>query len=293
MNEIYRGILSSPSQDFQAVRDNRRALPFYIDIDLSTARTESSPLLVTASGNVFYADADPNSGICSVEFQDTGSDAAAVRLYVSGGAIFNIPFTQFKITNAAQAGKKIRLVYGVDVDFQPGSVTQIALSGNLINVDDYTYQSSQARNYNLFIDLASAANATQYFGLKNIFGTQVRVNYAEIAQLTGGMSGGTAPVPTFQLCRVLACTEVLTRNALNTKTLGTQLCGFSTTAGVAPGTGLAIESRQNSIDNKATWGGGRGSAIYVAPNDGLFLYYGNGNVAGNVHFYINFDVLPV
>jgi len=130
----YAGILTPPSDDFQAVRDNRRAMPFWMDIDLSILRSDTgtgvnAALLVNASGNSFYIDANPNDGIALIEFQDTGSDQSSARLYCSPGTIFNLPFTQFKITNAVQTGKKIRIVYGTDVDFQPGSVTQISVAG--------------------------------------------------------------------------------------------------------------------------------------------------------------------
>jgi hypothetical protein len=130
----YAGILTPPSDDFQSVRDNRRTMPFWMDIDLSISRSDTgtgvnAALLVNASGNSFYIDANPNDGIALIEFQDTGSDQSSVRLYCSPGTIFNLPFTQFKITNAVQVGKKIRIVYGTDVDFQPGSVTQISVAG--------------------------------------------------------------------------------------------------------------------------------------------------------------------
>jgi len=162
----YAGILTPPSDDFQAVRDNRRTMPFWMDIDLSISRSDTgagvnAALLVNASGNSFYIDANPNDGIALIEFQDTGSDQSSVRLYCSPGTIFNLPFTQFKITNAVQAGKKIRIVYGTDVDFQPGSVTQISVAGTFaVRPEAHTgfYNDTSAVAANTAIQIFSPAS---------------------------------------------------------------------------------------------------------------------------------------
>ena len=108
--------------NFQRVRDGRNALPFYFDLNLSTARSVAAGthFIANVAGDSFYADANPIDGNCVVHFQDTNLDRAAVPFYVSPGFIANVPFTQLLIENAAQPGKKIRVAYGVDIDFQPG-----------------------------------------------------------------------------------------------------------------------------------------------------------------------------
>ena len=118
--------------NFQRVRDGRNALPFYFDLDLSTARSVAARthFIANVAGDSFYADANPIAGNCVVHFQDTNLDRAAVPFYVSPGFIANVPFTQMLIENAAQPGKKIRIVYGVDIDFQPGSIAQIAVTNS-------------------------------------------------------------------------------------------------------------------------------------------------------------------
>ncbi len=128
--------LLSPSADFRATRDGRRSMPFYVDVDLTNARSDSAgtALFLNIAGNSFYIDANPTDGACFVEFQDNSSDNAGVNLYCSPGVIFNLQFTQCKLVNSAQAGKKVRIVYGVDVDFQPASVAQVAIS----NTGGYT-----------------------------------------------------------------------------------------------------------------------------------------------------------
>jgi hypothetical protein len=124
--------LIAPSTDFRSVRDGRNAQVFYVDVDLSTARSAAATtgLVLPISGNSFYCDANPSDGNAFVRFQDTNFDRAPVPLYVSPGVIFNIPYTKVMIENSAQPGKKIRIAYGIDVDFQPGSVAQIAVTNN-------------------------------------------------------------------------------------------------------------------------------------------------------------------
>jgi hypothetical protein len=125
MDKLFR-----PSIDFGGVRDGRRTQILCYDIDLTTARDSSAGtgLILNIAGNSFYADADPSGGNCLIQFQDTSSDRALLPLYVNAGAIFNVPFTQVLIENSAQSGKKLRVFYGVDIDFQPGSVSQIAIN---------------------------------------------------------------------------------------------------------------------------------------------------------------------
>lgn len=124
--------LIAPSTDFRAVRDGRNSQVFYVDVALDTARSAAAGtgLVLPISGNSFYCDANPSDGNAFVHFQDTNFDRGPVPLYVSPGVIFNIPYTQVLIENSAQPGKKIRIAYGIDVDFQPGSVAQIAVTNN-------------------------------------------------------------------------------------------------------------------------------------------------------------------
>ena len=124
--------LIAPSTDFRAVRDGRNSQVFYVDVALDTARyaAAGTGLVLPISGNSFYCDANPSDGNAFVHFQDTNFDRGPVPLYVSPGVIFNIPYTKVLIENSAQPGKKIRIAYGIDVDFQPGSVAQIAVTNN-------------------------------------------------------------------------------------------------------------------------------------------------------------------
>ena len=130
-----------PSTDFGAVRDGRNAPDFYFDIDLTVA----GELVVPIAGNSFYCDADPSNGNAIVHFQDTNLDRTPTPFYISPGFIARIPFTQCRFVWSAQPGKKIRVIYGTDTDFQPGSVSQVTFAGN-VNINGATYNASFIQN---------------------------------------------------------------------------------------------------------------------------------------------------
>lgn len=127
--------LNKPTTDFAAVRDGRNSLPLWLDIDLTGARSiaAGSALSINIAGNSFYVDQDTaNVGNATVHFQDTNLGASSAPLFVSAGFIANVPFTQILIENTAQAGKRLRIFYGVDINFQAGINASIAISGTVI-----------------------------------------------------------------------------------------------------------------------------------------------------------------
>lgn len=170
--------LIAPSTDFRAVRDGRNSQVFYVDVALDTARSAAAGtgLVLPISGNSFYCDANPTDGNAFVHFQDTNFDRGPVPLYVSPGVIFNIPYTKVLIENSAQPGKKIRITYGVDIDFQPGSVAQLAVS----NVGGYTAVRPEAPTGSYNNSAIVAANtATQIFAPgANVNGAIILAAYA-------------------------------------------------------------------------------------------------------------------
>lgn len=130
--------LETPSTDFQRVRDNRTSLPLYIDIDLSASRSLAlgTALNVNISGNSFFVDADTtNGGVGVVHFQDTNFGIASAPFFVAPGFIASVGFTQIAIENTAQVGKRLRIFYGVDIDFQAGVNATVALTGR-VDVND-------------------------------------------------------------------------------------------------------------------------------------------------------------
>lgn len=127
-------LLKKPTTDFAAVRDGRNSLPLWMDIDLTNARgiAAGSALSINIAGNSFYVDQDTtNVGNATVHFQDTNLGASSAPLFVSAGFIANVPFTQILIENTAQAGKRLRIFYGVDIDFQAGVNASITISGTI------------------------------------------------------------------------------------------------------------------------------------------------------------------
>jgi hypothetical protein len=123
--------LQSPTSNFNAVRDGRNAPDFYFDIPLNAAGEVTYPI----AGNSFYVDANPSDGNAIAYFQDTNLDRTPTPFYISPGFIAQIPFTQCRFVWAAQPGKKIRIVYGTDTLFQPGSVSQVSFAG-VVSIND-------------------------------------------------------------------------------------------------------------------------------------------------------------
>ena len=129
--------LKKPNSDFNATRDGRLSMPLYLDVDLTTARSitgtgANAALAINISGNSFYVDADTvNIGVATVHFQDTSLSSASAPFSVAAGFIASVPFTQILIENAAQPSKRLRVFYGVDIDFQAGVNASVAISGRV------------------------------------------------------------------------------------------------------------------------------------------------------------------
>lgn len=124
--------MSQPSTDFESVRDGRRSTLFYYDVNLTNARSiaAGTMLILNLAGNSFYVDQDTNTvGYATVHFQDTNLGISPAPIFVSPGFIANVPFTQLLIENTAQPGKRLRIFYGVDIDFQAGVIAQISITG--------------------------------------------------------------------------------------------------------------------------------------------------------------------
>lgn len=128
--------LEKPRNDFFRVRDGRESMPLWMDIDLSTSRSitgtgANAALSLNISGNSFFVDADnTNVGNAVIHFQDTSLGISSAPFYAAPGFVASVPFTQILIENAAQAGKRLRIFYGVDLDFRAG-VNASVISGTV------------------------------------------------------------------------------------------------------------------------------------------------------------------
>lgn len=178
--------LTSPSTDFRRVRDGREAIPLYIDVDLSSARTtDAQALVLNIAGNSFYIDANPSDGVCTVQFQNTNFDRSTAPIYCGPGAIFNVPFTQILIRNTAQAGKKIRIVYGVDIDFIAGSIASVQAQ---VAPSAITPTQTQTAVNTASAQLIAASGTRKYLLIQNNGGTDIYLNLSgAVATLAGGI----------------------------------------------------------------------------------------------------------
>lgn len=123
---IDRFNLRKSSTPFNEVRDNRRSTMLQLPLALDTA----IDAVFSIAGNSLYIDDADDAGTATIYFQDTDA-GASTPISVKGGFIATIPFTQIRVVAAAQAGKRLPIVYGVDIDFKPGSLGTV----NVNNLD--------------------------------------------------------------------------------------------------------------------------------------------------------------
>lgn len=150
------GGIALPSSDFQAVRDGRRAPMFYVDVDLSTARSfaAGTQLNLALAANFLYVDQRLNSGVAAIHFQDQNQGATPVTMFP--GALWKIPFTQMGLENTAQAGQSIRLIYGVDIDALPISAAGVTILNPVSVIDG---GKSRTINQDAFVGAAATSSA--------------------------------------------------------------------------------------------------------------------------------------
>lgn len=138
MNPMDRfSALVAPVQDMAAVRDRRRTGVLYYDVDLSVARSlaAGTAQVLPFAGTIIYIDQRPNTGVAQLHLVDETFTAANTPITVFSGYILKAPFTQLVVENAAQPGMTLRILYGVDIDFIPGSGAGVTVN-NPINVMD-------------------------------------------------------------------------------------------------------------------------------------------------------------
>jgi hypothetical protein len=199
--------IETANENMLAVASGLRKQPMHFDLDLTTARSlaAGTDAKLQFAGNMFYVNANPNDGAADVHFQDQSSGGVTVPFYVTPGFMTRIPYTQFTIENAAQPGKKIRIIYGIDLDFVPGNNSQVQASiVGTVNVTDSKYLNSLGGN-SFRVDASQAVSAgnSGFFYLYNpansgcnlvINGLQAEYNAVGINGFgigTGAMAGAT------------------------------------------------------------------------------------------------------
>lgn len=148
-----------PTSDFQAVRDGRQTAPMYVDIDLATARTAgtSTCLELPIAGNVLYFDQRPGSGIATIYLEN--DDRNDTPLTVFAGFKAKIPFTRIYVENAAQPGLRLRLVYGVDIDLEPGIGAGVSVLNPVAVQELMPPATSSFRHFSLSVPVVAIGNA--------------------------------------------------------------------------------------------------------------------------------------
>lgn len=124
--------IRKPLSDFGAVKTDLQTQLLVYELDLSVARslTANTAEVLRFAGNSFYIDKAADVGNGTVIFQDD-SRLKPAKVFVQPGFIARVPWTQIIIENAAQAGKVLRIFYGVDVDFVPGTSSDVVIAGTV------------------------------------------------------------------------------------------------------------------------------------------------------------------
>lgn len=115
---------------FQASQNQTMTELLCYELDLSTARTftgtgANAPAIINLAGNSWFIDQDSDVGNAYVLFNDRVINAQPRGVFMQPGSIMKITANQLTIVNTAQASKKLRIWYGVDIDFTPA----LALTG--------------------------------------------------------------------------------------------------------------------------------------------------------------------
>lgn len=189
MNPMDRfSALVAPVQDMQAVRDRRRTGVLYVDIPLDTARSLAggTALVLPIIGTVIYVDQKENSGFAIVHVQDETFSIANTPVTVYPGFILEAPFTQLIVENEAQPGQTLRILYGVDIAFVPGSGAGVTVV-NPVNVLDRIDPVCRTDR----IDLATAVALNQVQTLLAPAANPRGVRLRHITQSTQAGAGGS------------------------------------------------------------------------------------------------------
>jgi hypothetical protein len=255
---------SIPSQDFQAVRDDRRSKPLMYTIDLSSARSISAgtALALPLQGNVFYSDplydlsGNSVAGVARVHFQDQSLNPVGTYFTVQPQFICKVPFTQLLVENYAQPGKYLQVVYGVDLDVIPGlsNLTQTTIQG-IVSAQEYgiTYGAS----YKSTTSMAANTPDTIFTPAANVSGAVLwrgSISTTAVSPYAGSIIAKASAPTTIIDGDVLASTE----SWVNSATQNAFSFRFERPIRIAAGKGLywivnSAESASNILQRAALY----------------------------------------
>jgi hypothetical protein len=179
----FPGVLA-PTSDMQRVRDGRQAGPFYLDIDLGTARSVAAgtALELNISGNFLYMDQRQGSGLATLYLEQ--DDRGMTPFTVFAGWKAKVAFTRLFVENASQPGAILRLVYGVDLDLDPGIGAGVSVL-NPVTIEDSI--GANYNHYSLSTAVAVGNNASMVIdGATAPRGIRIRHIYLSGAAGAGG-----------------------------------------------------------------------------------------------------------
>lgn len=193
--------LVAPMQDMAAVRDRRRTGVLYVDIPLDTARSlaAGTALVLPIIGTVIYVDQKEASGFAVVHVQDETFSIANTPITVYPGFILQAPFTQLIVENEAQPGQTLRILYGVDIAFVPGSGAGVTVV-NPVNVLDRIDPVCRSDRDDLATAVAVNVVTTLVAPATNVRGMRIRAMVQALQAGAGGaitqwvVASASAPV---------------------------------------------------------------------------------------------------
>ena len=124
-------VLARAPYGYSRELEKRNAPVLSFDIDLSTARSFAAGTALrfdSADGNSLMIDQDPSVGNATMYLQSDQANTTA-RIYVGPGFIIRAPFSGLSFENAAQPGRILRVLFGMDIDFQPGLNQAVTITG--------------------------------------------------------------------------------------------------------------------------------------------------------------------
>jgi hypothetical protein len=208
---------TSPDTDFGAVVDGRRAPVLVYEIDLSTARTYTgtgvnAALQIKITGNSMFIDQASDVGNATMIFegvQDNTAPLVRAAVFVQPGFVASVPFVNLWIANTAQAGKKLRIFYGVDIDFVPSVNASVAVSGS---VNAVNYGQAYGASYKSITTLAANTPDTIFLPAANVNGA--------ILWSAASYSRAAVAIQTAFLAKTSAPASVIDGDSLAQMTLG-------------------------------------------------------------------------
>jgi hypothetical protein len=192
--------MRKPSTDYNALSHGLRGLPLFREVDLSTARSiaAGTAMEIIAAGNTFYADplvdaaGLPIGGVATVHFQDLTLGPGNTPFTIYPQAIMNIPFTRLLIENPAQAGKKMRFIFGVDLAFSPGINANVSIVGSVATTTTDTPSAAPGASFIANAGLASNAPEVVILPAANLNGLIVHSASIWTAHVTAASTSQTA-----------------------------------------------------------------------------------------------------